>query len=336
MTSISPDANPGNGKVRPRVTGTAKLLLGGFVRVVVDIGKRWFRHDHSRSAAALAFYSLFSLVPLLLISLKIAGGLVGVEAARAEIGLASGMFFDQGSADYLLGLVENHGIPEGSGWASLVGFAVLIFTASKVVVELREVLSVIFGAPPPRKGRRGWLVTQFLKRGVPVLLILSLGFLIALSALLGALFHLFTERYSGGSPDLMIWKRFGQIGPLVLLALSFVFVLRWLPPSPPCFRAAAVGATIACLLLAALRNLMISYFENAGVTSLYGAAVTLVAVLLWIYFSVQIFFIGAETASYFQRKWIGSREPESFGERAVARGDMLGSESAEGGAEGDE
>ena len=70
------------------------------------IGKNWFLHDHSRSAAALAFYSLFSLVPLLVILTKLAGMLVGDEAARAEIRAASSMFLDPESSEYLIGLVE--------------------------------------------------------------------------------------------------------------------------------------------------------------------------------------------------------------------------------------
>jgi len=97
---------------------------------------------------------------------------------------------------------------DGPGWTSLIAFVVLLFTASKVVVELRAVLSVIFGVRH-REGRRGWAV--------------------------------------------------------FVLALLVTFVLRWLPPSPPGFRAAAGGAIVASLLLAGLRNLMSLYFQNAGV-----------------------------------------------------------------------
>lgn len=307
-----------------------KPLLRDVARAVVEIAKRWFSHDHSRSAAALAFYSLFSLVPLLVISTKFAGKLVGAEAARAEVSSASGMFLDNESTEYLLELVEQQNTPGWSGWMSLLAFGVLLFTASKVVVELREVLSLIFGAPRRREGRRGWVVDLLLKRGVPILLILSLGFVIAISAMLGALFHLFAERYYGGYSDLAVWKLVEQIGSLLALALIFTFVLRWLPPAPPCFRAAAGGAIVSSLLLTGLRNLMILYFENAGVTSVYGAAVTLVVVMLWIYFSVQIFFIGAEVAGFFQRKWEASREGGAGKENAATATATANRENAPG------
>lgn len=288
-----------------------KPFVGRFARAGGEVAKHWFRHDHSRSAAALAFYSIFSLVPLLVILTKLVGMVVGAEAARAEISSASGMFLDEESTGYLLELVEQQSTPGWTGWMSLIAFVALFFTASKVVVELREVLSIIFGVPR-REGRRKWLVNLLLKRGIPILLILSLGIVFALTAMLGAAFHVFTERYSADLAGLGLWKLVEQVGSILVLTLIFSLVLRWLPPVPPGFRAAAGGAIVASLLLSGLRNLMNLYFENAGVTSLYGAAVTLVVVLLWIYFSVQIFFIGAETAGFLQRKW--SPVPQGSGE----------------------
>ncbi|NLT71119.1 MAG: YihY/virulence factor BrkB family protein [Verrucomicrobiaceae bacterium] len=276
-------------------------FLCNFVRAIRAIGKNWFLRDHSRSSAALAFYSLFSLVPLLVILTKLAGMLVGDEAAQASIRAASTMFLDQDSSAYLIGLVERQSAPDWTGWMSLMAFGMLLFAASKVVVELREMLSLIFGIRH-REGRRGWLITFALKRGVPILLILCLGFVIAISTVLGTLFHFLTERIYDGYADLVLWKWIEQLGSLLILTLIFTFVLRWLPPDPPCLRASAGGAVVASLLLGGLRHLMNLYFQNAGVTSIYGAAVTLVVVLLWIYFSVQIFFVGAEAAGYIQRR----------------------------------
>jgi membrane protein len=288
-------------------SGAAVLaLVCAFVRAGKEIGKRWLRHDHSRSAAALAFYSIFSLVPLLVILTKLAGMLVGIQAARAEIGLASAMFLDQESTDYLLALVEQQNTRGWTGWMSWIAFGVLLFTASKVVVELREVLSLIFGVRQHR-GRRGWLVSLLLKRAVPILLIASLGFVIGFSAMLGAFFHFFAGRFYVGYADLAVWKLIEWVGSGLMLTLFFTMVLRLLPPEPPCFRAAVGGALVASVLLIVLRNLMNLYFQNAGVTSVYGAAVTLVVILIWIYFSVQIFFIGAEVGGFLQRRWLEKR-----------------------------
>lgn len=303
MSENENQGNPHQEERPPPAQGLAALKrrAGGFLGAGVDIGKRWFLHDHSRSAAALAFYSIFSLVPMLVILSKLAGLLVGADAAKAEISSASAMFLDDKSTAYLLQIVAQQDAPGWTGWMSLIAFGVLLFTASKVVVELREVLSIIFGVRR-REGRRGRLVNQLLKRVVPILLILSLGFVIAISATLGAFFHFLTERIYEGYTDLAAWKLIERVGSGFALALIFTLVLRLLPPVPPGFRAASCGAIVASLLLAGLRGLMNLYFQNAGVTSIYGAAVTLVVVLIWIYFSVQIFFIGAEVAGFIQRR----------------------------------
>lgn len=286
-----------------------KQLTDGLFRAGKEITKRWFLHDHSRSAAALAFYSIFSLVPLLVILTHFAGMLVGTDAAQTEISSTSGMFLDEKSSKYLLELADQQAAPGWTGWMSLVAFGVLLFTASKVVVELREVLSLIFGVRL-REGRRGRLVNQFLKWAVPILLILSLGFVIAISAALGAFFHFFTERIYGGYADLAAWKFIERVGSGIVLTLIFTLVMRLLPSIPPSFRAALGGAIVASLLLAGLRSLMNLYFQHAGVASFYGATVTLVVVLVWIYFSVQIFFIGAEVAGYLQRRKMEARNDQ--------------------------
>lgn len=278
-----------------------KAFFRGFFEAALEIARRWIQHDHSRSAAALAFYSLFSLVPLLVVSTKLAGMIVGADAARAEIGMASGMFLDDESTAYLLELVAQQSAPGPTGWMSLIAFGVLLFMASKVVVELREVLSLIFGKRQ-EVGRRAWAVGRLLDHAVPILLILSLGFVMALSSLLGAIFHLASERYDLGHSHLGFWKLIEQVGSIAVLILIFTFVLRWLPPAPPSFRAAWGGALAAGLLLGGLGHLMGFYFQNVAVTSPYGAAVTLVVVLLRVYFSVQIFFLGAEVAGYLQRR----------------------------------
>lgn len=279
-----------------------------FGKGVGKIGEEWFLHDHSRSSAALAFYSLFSIVPLLVILTKLVGILVGDEAAQTEITATTAMFLDKESSKYLLDLVKEQSAPAWTGWMSLLAFGVLLVTASKVVVELRDVLALIFGVRA-RPGRRGWVVNFLLNRGVPILLILLLGIVIAISAMAAAFFHLFVAVYAHSYSEMALWKWTGQVGAVALLTLIFTFVLRWLPPAPPSFRAAAGGALVASLLLAGLRGLMSLYFQSAGVTTVYGAAVTLVVVLLWIYFSVQIFFVGAEAAGLFERKWSKRREP---------------------------
>ncbi len=276
--------------------------IAGLWHAIVEIGKRWWNHNHSRSAAALAFYSLFSMVPMLVVSTAMAATMIGSDKARDELEQASGVFLDDGSSDYLVLLLEAQSDRVVTGWASLVGFTVLLFLASKVVVELREVLDLIFGKRH-RKGRRGMVIGLVLGRAIPLLLVIALGGVLALSAIVGAVLHLVAERIDPYIPSgLGVWSILQQGVALVVVTLLFALILRWLPAKPPGFRPALGGALLACILLAVLRGLIGLYFERAGVTSFYGAAVTLVVLLLWIYFTIQIFFIGAEAAGYLDRR----------------------------------
>lgn len=280
--------------------------IGG---AILEILRRWFAHGHSRSSAAIAFFSLFSLVPLIAVTTQLAAMLIGAEAAKAEIGEASVLFFDRETSEYLFNLVDQQSPARWTGWLSVLAPLMLVYTASKVVVELRGVLSVIFGQREAT-GKRGFVIGFLLNRGVPMILVLSLGLLIVVSALAGTILHGFAESFSSTfQTRLESWQWVEQAGSFVLITLAFSVVLRWLPPVPPPYRAALAGAVVTSLLLAALRQGIAMYFKSAGSLSVFGAAVTLVVMLLSIYFSVQIFFFGAETAACVQRRLDASRRP---------------------------
>ncbi len=279
-----------------------KPWIRGPGKAVMEIGKRWWKHNHGRSAAALAFLSLFSLVPILVASTALAAMLIGKEQAKEEVEGASALFLDADSSNYLLHLLEEQNDPVLSGWASVFGFMVLLFVASRVVVELRDVLETIFGKKR-REGRKEMVIAFVMGRAVPVLLIISLGLVLALSAALGTVLQVVAEGIESYIPSgLGIWNMLQASVSLVIVTLLFALILRWLPPKPPGFMPALGGALVACALLAGLRGVIGLYFQSAGVTTFYGAAVTLVVVLLWIYFTIQIFFVGAETAAYLDRK----------------------------------
>src|SRR5690606_19790766 len=102
--------------------------------------------------------------------------------------------------------------------------------------------------------------------------------------------------------DLELWKWLQPVISVAVMILLFALILRWLPSTPPHFVNALAGAVVAGGLLAALRGGIAYYFSQSSVTTAYGAAVTLVVVLVWIYFTIQIFFFGAETAATLERR----------------------------------
>lgn len=283
----------------------------GLWALSLEVGKRWWRHSHSRSAAALAFYSLFSMVPILVIVTGLASTFIGEDRAQEGVGEAAKALFDEKSGAYLRELLSARPDDTFTGISSIVGFFVLLFTASKVVVELREALMVAFGKRV-REGRHGLIIDLVMDQVIPILLVLALGAVLVVSAIAAAALRVVAVHLNDFLPEnFILWSWMQRVVPLVFEISLFTAILRWLPANPPKFRSALAGAIAACFLLAILRSLIGFYFSQSSVTTAYGAAVTLVVVLLWIYFTIQIFFIGAETAAYFERRRLGQRDKET-------------------------
>ncbi len=277
-------------------------MARGLWEVGLEVGRRWWKHNHSRTAAALAFYSLFSMVPILVIVTGLASAFIGEARAEEGVGEAAKALFDEKSGTYLKDLLTARPDETFTGISSVVGFCVLLFTASKVVVELREALMVAFGKRV-REGRHGVIIDLVMGQAIPILLVLALGIVLVVSAVAAAALKVIASQLGDYIPmNLVFWGWMQRVVPMVFETLLFAAILRWLPANPPTFRSALTGAVTACILLALLRSLIGFYFGQSSVTTAYGAAVTLVVVLLWIYFTIQIFFIGAETAAYFERK----------------------------------
>ena len=241
------------------------------------------------------------MVPILVIATQLAASVVGREWAEEGVGSAAEMVFDRDSADYLRELLESQPGAAFTGISSGIGFFVLLFAASKVVVELRQVLTTVFGKRQ-REGKKGFVIGLLVGRLVPVCLVMGLGFVLALSALASAALQILTTRVNGWLPlNLELWAWIQRLVPLFSVTLLFALILRWLPPRPPAFKDSLAGGLLACGLLAILRRGIEFYFGQSSIGTAYGAAVTLVVVLLWIYFTIQIFFIGAETTAYLGR-----------------------------------
>lgn len=281
---------------------SVRLIGKSLFELGKEIGKRWWFHSYSRSAAALAFYSLFSMVPILVIVTGLAANFIGEDQAEESVGAAAQILFDESSGNYLKGLLSARPDETFTGVSSIVGFFVLLFTASKVVVELRDSLGLVFGRKV-REGRHGVIIDLVMEQVIPILLVFALGVVLVISAMAAAALKVVAGQLHDYLPaNLAVWELIQRTVPLVFETFLFAAILKWLPPNPPRMRSALVGALVACFLLAMLRSLIGFYFSQSSVTTAYGAAVTLVVVLLWIYFTIQIFFIGAETAGFMERR----------------------------------
>jgi len=254
----------------------------------------WVDDDAPGMGAALAYYTAFSVAPLLLIVIAVAGLLFGQEAARGEImGQLSGLMGDD-SARAVEALLESVNQPGAGVLATLLGLFVLLVGATTVFAELQSALDRIWRAPdrPAGMGLWGLLRTRLLSLGM----VMGLGFLLIVplvfSAVLAALEKWWSPRFGDGTLALMSGLNAGV--SLLLLSAMFAMIYKWMPRVRVAWSDVWIGALITALLFTAGKGLIGLYIGRSGVSSAFGAAASLMVLLLWVYWSAQIFLLGAE------------------------------------------
>lgn len=273
-------------------------VLGVMKLWVVRLGKaasKWWHHKHADEAAALAFYSLISLVPILLVGITIASIFVDQETATrilvAEADRVAGATVGGYFAQILK--TEIHWI--GSGVSPLIGGLLLFFAATKVIAELRKSLGKVFGASR-EKGRKA-AIAGLLGRLAALLMLLVLGVFIASAVIFETIMGVVVSSVND-SPLLL--KLAAAVSPVLSFCAMIVLAavaMRWLPARPPKFKEALVGGFASAVLLVGLKVGLAQFLQHTDVGSFYGSALTLVLVLFWIYFAMQAFLYGSELAA---------------------------------------
>jgi membrane protein len=241
--------------------------------------------------AAIAFYTVTSIAPVLLIVIAIAGLVFGRDAAEnAIIEQLSGLMGQQ-TAEVLQAAVANAASKTSGIWATIIGIATLIVTASGVFGEMQTSLNVIWKAEP-----KGTTVSRLIRaRAASLGLVVVLGFLLMVSLVVSTGLTAFGDYLNAFLP-------FGKIiltvlnGVLSILLISFLFaaIYKVLPDRDLEWRDVAVGAAVTAVLFTIGKSLISWYIGSSAVASSFGAAGALIVLLLWVYYSAQIFLLGAE------------------------------------------
>jgi membrane protein len=270
---------------------------------------QWNRHDAMRLSAALAFYSLLSLAPLILLTVALTGLIVGEASAQQQLLLQfRAMLGAPGEAAVRTMLVHARNLHAGS-LASIVGMVTLLFSASQVFAELQAALNRIWEADPRRSsGLMALIRERFFSFG----LVLSIGLLLLVSLLFSAALAALGHWASGWLP-LPEWMLQGMSFLISLVGITALFALifKFVPEAPSRWRAVWIGAAVTACLFDIGKTLIGIYLGKAGIGSTYGAAGSLVAVVIWVYYSSLIFFYGAEIT----RSLMPSRSPDAPGVR---------------------
>jgi len=252
-----------------------------------------FFSDNALSrGAALAYYTVFSLAPVLLIAIAVAGLLFGRAAAEGAVVRELSGLMGRESAQALQSLLTGAFFHRGTGYlATVIGVITLLVTATGVFVEMQTSLNAIWRAEPT-----GFTPSEIVRaRLLSLGLVAALGFLIVVSLIFSAGLHAASDYLNLLSAK---WQWLLQAGDFVIsfVLLSFVFaaIYKVLPDRRIAWRDVGVGAVVTTVLFNVGKYAISLYIGGSAIASAYGSAGSLIVILVWIYYTVQIFFLGAE------------------------------------------
>jgi membrane protein len=255
-----------------------------------DAAVNWSAHKDSRQGAALAYYSVFSLGPLMVIAIAIAGLVFGAAAVRGEVAMQlKGVLGDTG-AQAVEAMLTGASKPAEGIVATVVGIGTLIFAAVGVVVQLKDALNTVWEVEPAKEGGVWAFVRTYI---VSLAGVLAVGFLLLISLLLTTLLSAGGKYIAPYLPEAAL-QVVGSLVSFGVITMLFAMMFKWLPDARVDWRNVWLGAALTAALFEVGKLLIGLYIGKQSLESTYGAAASLVVLLIWIYYSSQIVLMGAE------------------------------------------
>ena len=269
----------------------------------------WIDHRAGSTGAALAFYTLFSITPILILAIAGAGYFFGAEAAQGEIIAQLEDLVGRNGAQAIQALLAGARDPAAGLTATMVAIVLVLVGATSVFVELKGSLDELWGIEPPK----GPAVVVFLRTQLHSFgLVLVLAFLLLVSLVLSAALAML-ERYAGGiwSSSYDVFAHLASAIAFGIIACLFAVIYKVLPDAPLSWRDVWIGAAFTAGMFVLGKYAIGLYLGGSSVVSSFGVAGSLIALLLWVYYSAQIFFLGAEFTRHYALV-IGSLRPQAF------------------------
>ena len=295
--------------------GRGMGALRELAAVAAETGREWKRDKVPRLAAALAFYTLFSLAPLLVIAIGVAGYFFGREAARGEVVAQFSGLVGTAGAQAIETLIASTGTPGKGALAAILGLVTLLVGASGVFGELQDALNTIWNVEPKPSG--GWR-TFLQRRFLSFAMVLGTGFLLLVSLLLSAGLAFASRGFTFDAPaSELSWQIVTSVLALLLPYGLFALIFRLVPDAEVAWRDVWLGAFVTAAFFALGRAAIGYYLGRKALDSTFGAAASLVALVFWVYYSAQILFAGAELTQVLGRRRTGrAHDPKRGADRA--------------------
>jgi membrane protein len=250
----------------------------------------WMAHKDARLGAALAYYSIFSLGPIMIIAIAIAGFFFGQDAVRAEVGQTLRGLLGESGAGAVETMLRGASSPSEGLLPTLIGLGALIFAAVGVVVQLKDAFNAVWEVEPSKQSG----IWQFVRTYVlSFAAVIAVGFLLLVSLLLTAALAAIGKYYSAVVPEAVL-QPVGFLVSFAVIAVLFAMMFKWLPDTAVAWHDVWLGAVLTALLFELGKFLIGLYIGKQGLESTFGAAASLVVVLIWVYYSAQIVLMGAE------------------------------------------
>jgi membrane protein len=252
-----------------------------------------------RLAAALSYFTIFSIAPLLIVVIAVAGLAFGQDAVRGQLDdQIEGLVGAEG-ASIVQELVQNANRPNQGTIAAIIGVVTLLLGAGGAFGQLQDSLNIAWGVKPPNRGIWGTIRARFLSFSM----VLGVGFLLLVSLVLSAIIsgvqNFLSDMLPTGGVLLQIGNQALSFGVIMVM---FAMIFKFLPDTKVEWRDVWVGAAFTAALFSIGKYLIGLYLGSSGVSSSYGAAGSLVIILLWIFYSAQIFLFGAEFTQVYARR----------------------------------
>ena len=289
------------------------MNLSKICRLLKETFTEWQADKASRIAAALAYYTVFSISPLLVIAIAIAGAFFGEETAQEQITEQLTELVGSDAIKPILLALNNISQPKVRGLASLVSIAVLILGASGIFAQLQDALNTVWKVKPqPGQG-----ILPFLrKRLSSFLMVLAIGFLLILSLILSTVVTTVKKYQLEFLPGSQIlWENLDFIVSLGLMTFLFSLMFKYVPDVKITWKDVFVGSIITALLFIFGKFLLGMYISKGSLGSAYGAAGSLIVFLAWVYYSAQIILLGAEFTHVYSRMYGSKIRPNKHSQR---------------------
>jgi membrane protein len=270
--------------------------------------EEWSEDKAPRLAAALAYYTAFALAPLLVIAIAIAGAVFGEKAARGAVLNQLNQVTGRQGAEAINTMIAQAGKNESGGViAAVLGVGALLLGASGLFGQLQDALNTIWEVQPkPGQG----IIATIKQRFFSITMVLGTGFLLLVSLVAGAVLGAVTNFFSGLLPGLdILWQILNIALTFGLATLVFALIYKFVPDVQIKWSDVGIGALVTAALFMLGQALLGLYLSRSAPGSAYGAAGSFVIILLWIYYSAQILFFGAEFTQVYANKYGSHVEP---------------------------